>query len=494
MLGVREDPPHNGDKRFADRAWVENPLLRATMQSYLVSARWARRVLAETELPDVTRRKAEFAADVMLDALSPANVPWLNPTVLKEALDTGGLSVVRGFANLVEDVVQRGGRPKQVDTDPFVLGETIAATPGRVVLRNELIELIAYEPQTETVYEQPLVYSPAWINKYYVLDLAPGRSFIEHAVRAGFTVFAISYRDPDASMSDLLLDDYLRDGLFAAIDRAAEVSGSDVVNLLAVCMGGTLGMIGLAVLAARGEGARIGSATFLNALVDFSEPGQIGAFVDEPTIERIEERNRRRGYLSAEDMSGAFTLMRGNDLLWNYVVSNWYMGKQPPAFDILAWNDDSTRLPAAMHSQYLRACYLRNALVEPGAFEIDGTAVDLRAVETPLYVIGSENDHIAPWRSVYRTTGNVAGPARFVLARAGHIAGMVQPPGGRARFRVAAGDIAPADPDAWRESAELVEDSWWNDWVSWAGERSGARVAPPTLPEGEPAPGSYVRG
>jgi polyhydroxyalkanoate synthase len=362
------------------------------------------------------------------------------------------------------------------------------------VLRNDLIELIAYEPQTETVYERPIVYSPAWINKYYVLDLAPGRSFIEHAVRAGFTVFAISYRDPDASLSEVLLDDYLRDGLFAAIDRAAEVTGSDVVDLVAVCMGGTLAMIGLAVLAARGEGDRVGSATFLNALVDFSDPGQIGAFVDEPTIERIEQRNRRRGYLSAEDMSGAFTLMRGNDLLWNYVVSNWYMGARPPAFDILAWNEDATRLPAAMHSQYLRACYLDNALVEPGAFEIDGTAVDLGAVETPLYVLASENDHIAPWRSVYRTTNHVSGPARFVLARAGHIAGMVQPPGGRnARYRVAPGDAPPSEPDAWLEQALPVEGSWWDDWVEWAAARSGTRVAPPTLPDGRHAPGSYVR-
>jgi polyhydroxyalkanoate synthase len=295
-------------------------------------------------------------------------------------------------------------------------------------------------------------------------------------------------------MSELLLDDYLRDGLFAAIDRAAEVSGSDVVNLLAVCMGGTLATIGLAVLAARGEGGRVGSATLLNALVDFSDPGQIGAFVDEPTIERIERRNRRRGYLSAEDMSGAFTLMRGNDLLWNYVVSNWYMGKQPPAFDILAWNDDATRLPAAMHSQYLRACYLHNSVVEPGAFEIDGTAVDLGAVETQLYVLASENDHIAPWRGVYGTTNHVAGPARFVLARAGHIAGMVQPPGSRnARHRVAPGDAPPADPEAWLERAELVEGSWWDDWVEWAASQSGARVAPPSLPDGPRAPGSYVR-
>ncbi len=493
-LGVREEPliAPNGDRRFADRAWTENPGLRWVMESYLVTSRWAKRVLAETELEPETGRKAAFATDVMFDALAPPNIPYLNPAVLKEAFDTGGLSVVRGAANFVDDVANRGGRPKQVETEGFVLGETLAATPGRVVYRNDLIELLAYEPQTETVFAQPIVYSPAWINKYYVLDLAPGRSFIEHAVQAGFTVFAISYRNPDASMASLLLDDYLRDGLLAAIDQAAEASGSPVVNLVAVCMGGTLAAIALAVLAGRGAGERVGQATFVNALVDFTDPGPIGAFIDEGTASRIEQRNARRGYLSAEDLSSAFTLMRGNDLLWNYVVSNWYMGKQPPAFDILAWNDDGTRLPAAMHSQYLRTCYLANALTRPGLFTIDGTPVDLGAVETPLYVLGSEKDHIAPWGSAYMTTQHMAGEARFVLANSGHIAGIIQPPGGRSsRFRAREG--TPASPDAWLAGAELVEGSWWDDWVAWAGARSGERVAPPSLPEGAPAPGTYVR-
>jgi polyhydroxyalkanoate synthase len=481
----------NGDRRFADRAWTENPAFRGAMESYLVSARWTRRLLAGTELPEQTRRKAEFAVGVLLDALAPANVPWLNPSVLKEAFDTGGLSAAHGFANFLEDAVHRGGRPRQVDTSPFVLGETLAATPGRVVFRNDLIELLAYEPQTETAFGRPLVYSPPWINKYYVLDLAPGRSFIEHAVRAGFTVFAISYRNPDASMAALTLDDYLRDGLFAAIDRASTITGSPAVDLVCVCMGGTLAAVGLAVLAARGDQARIGAATLINSFVDFGEPGPIGAFVDEPTIERIERRNARRGFHSETDLGDVFTMMRGADLFWSYVVSNWLMGKQPPPFDILAWNEDSTRLPAAMHSQYLRACYLANALVEPGAFSIDGTPVDLGAVETPLYLVGSEKDHIVPWRGAYRTAGHVSGPARFVLARSGHIAGIVQPPGGTSRFRT--NDSLPDDPDVWLAGSAETAGSWWDDWVAWAGERAGARVAPPLLPDGPPAPGAYVR-
>jgi polyhydroxyalkanoate synthase len=494
LLGIREEPiaAPDGDRRFADRAWTENPAFRAAMESYLVAARWSRRVLADTALPAHTRLKAEFALDVLLDALAPANFPWLNPAVLKEAFDTGGLSSVQGLRNFADDLVHRGGRPRQVDTEPFVLGETLAATPGRIVLRNDLIELIGYEPQTETVYERPLVYSPAWINKYYVLDLAPGRSFLEHAVRAGHTVFAISYRNPDASMSEVRLDDYLRDGVLAAIGRAAEITGSPTVDLVSVCMGGTLAAATLGVLAGRGESPRIGTATFLNALVDFADPGQIGAFVDDKVIERIEARNARRGYLSETDMTDVFTLMRGNDLLWNYVVSNWLMGRQPPAFDVLAWNDDSTRLPAAMHSQYLRACYLDNALTRPGALVLDGTPIDLSAVETPVYVLGSEKDHIAPWRSAYATTRHLGGPARFVLASGGHIVGLVQPPGGRnPRFR--ASEITPDDPDAWLAGSEEAAGSWWDDWAAWAGARAGDRVAPPTMPAGPPAPGEYVR-
>ena len=337
-----------------------------------------------------------------------------------------------------------------------------------------------------------MVYSPPWINKYYVMDLAPGRSFIEYAVRHGFTVFAISYRNPDASMRDLTMDVYLRDGLFAALDRAQELTGAEKVGIEAVCLGGTLAVIALAVLAARGEAGRVGFASLNNTLVDFAEPGVLGVFTDEETIERIERRNRRRGFLDAHELGGTFTWLRGNDLVWTYVVSGWYMGKQPPAFDILAWNADATRLPATMHSQYLRACYLRNDLVEPGAFTIDGTEVDVSRVETPLYVLSAQNDHIAPWRSVYRTAQLVRGETRHVLTSGGHIAGMVNPPGPKASF-YRRPDLAP-DPDDWLAGAEKVEGSWWDDWVGWASERSGERVPPPSLPEGEPAPGSYVRG
>jgi len=495
LLGADGQPrvePDPGDRRFADRAWKENPFLRGAAESYLVASRWAERTLEEAALPEAKKRKARFVLRLLLDAAAPTNAVWLHPAVLKEAIDTGGLSVVRGFANFVEDVVRNGGLPRQVDAGAFEVGKTLAATPGRVVFRNDLIELIAYEPQTETVLAQPLLYSPPWVNKYYVMDLAPGRSFVEYAVREGFTVFAISYRNPDESMAGLRLDDYLRDGLLAALDEALSITGASRASVLGVCLGGTLTAMALGVLAGRGESGRIGSAALVNTLVDFSDPGEIAIFTDEQSIERIERRISRRGYLKASEMASSFTWMRGNDLVWSYVVSSWGMGKRPPPFDILAWNADGTRLPAAMHSQFLRACYLENRLAN-GSLELDGTPVDLTRVETPLYVLGCERDHIAPWRTAYQTTQLVSGERRFVLGASGHIAGMVAPPDS-AKASHWVNEEPSADPERWLREAERRTGSWWEDWAAWASGRSGERVAPPELPDGEPAPGRYVRG
>jgi poly[(R)-3-hydroxyalkanoate] polymerase subunit PhaC len=496
VIGDGGDPvaaPDPADRRFADRAWRENPALRAVLGGYVVSARTARRLLDDADVPDDVRRKASLVLEAALDALAPSNAPWLNPRAVKELYDTGGLSAWRGLANAVDDVLHNGGRPRQFDATGLEVGVTLAATPGRVVFRNELIELLAYEPQTETVFEQPVLYSPAWINKYYVLDLAPGRSFIEHAVRSGLTVFAISYRNPDASMSALRLDDYLRDGLLAALDQVSELTGSPRVNLVSVCIGATLTAAALAVLAARGQSDRVGWATMNVGLVDFGEPGGAGAFTDADAIERMERRAERRGFFSGEDIAGPFNLMRTNEFFWNYVVSNWYLGRKPARFDILAWNSDQMRLPARMHAAFLRASYLENRLVRPGALELDGTPVDLRLVHTPLYVMASETDHIAPWRSVYRTTQVLSGRHRFVLASGGHIAGMISPPGNaKGAYRV--GSRLPRGADAWYAAARLHEGSWWEDWVAWATARSGGRGAPPSLPAGPPAPGSYVHG
>ena len=484
--------PETGDRRFGDRAWRTNPVLRGVLGSYLTTSRWAHRTLDELGLPEETRNKAHFGLGLLLDALAPSNLPWVNPEVVKEAYDTGGMSVVKGSARFLEDVASNGGRPREVDRSAFELGLDLAATPGRVVFRNELIELLAYEPQSALVHAEPIVYVPPWINKYYLMDMAPERSWIEYAVREGFTVFAISWRNADESMAALTLDDYLRDGLFAALDRAAELTGSERVNLVGVCVGGTLTAIALAVLAARGQGARVGWAALLNTLVDFGDPGEIGVFTDEAAIARIEERITARGYMAPEELGGPFMLMKANDLVWRYVVSSWHMGQAPEPFDLLAWNADGTRLPATMHSQYLRGCYLENGLARPGGLEIDGVPVDMAAVETPLYVLGSQADHIVPWRSSYRTTGLVGGETFYRLSSGGHIAGLVNPPGGK-KARFWASEEHPEDPDAWQVGAEERSGSWWQDWATWAGERSGARVAPPDLPAGEAAPGAYVR-
>lgn len=482
-----------GDRRFADPAWQGNPFLAGLMEAYLTSAAWAKDLLESVDLDDLTRRKARFALGVITDSLAPSNAPWLNPEVAKEAIDTGGMSLARGARNLVDDLRHNGGWPSQVDREAFTLGENLAATAGRVVLRNELIELIAYEPQTELVHAEPILFSPPWINKYYIMDLAPGRSLVEFAVQQGFTVFMISYRDGDRSMADLTMDDYLRLGLMSALERVEELTGAPRVNLLGLCLGGTMGMLGLAHLAARKESHRVGWATLTNTLVDFADAGDLRAFTDEKTIVYLEKLMRKTGYLEASRMTGTFDWLRGNDLIWNYVISDWFMGRKAPAFDILAWNADSTRMPAEMHSQYLRACYLENKLVSPGAFTIGGHPIDFGQVHNPLWVLGAEADHVTPWRATYRTTQLVGGDARFTLTSSGHIAGVVNPPDSPKSVRWVRDDCPP-DAEDWRAGARQLQGSWWLDWLEWASSRSGDMVPPPNLPDGDPAPGVYVRG
>jgi polyhydroxyalkanoate synthase len=488
------DPLAPGDNRFSDRAWQENAFMRAVAETYLNTAAWAGELVEAAAAPDRVRRQARFSLRMALDAAAPTNLPWANPAVIKEAYDTGGRSLIAGLANFLDDVAHNGGRPRQVDSSGFEVGRNMAATPGRVVFRNRLIELLAYEPQTELVHAQPILCSPPWINKFYIMDLAPGRSFVEYAVQHGFTVFMISYRNPDASMAETTWDDYLRLGLLAAIDQVRLLSGSEVVNLVGLCLGGTMSTVGLAYLAARGQGERVGWMTVTNTLVDFSIPGDLGVFADEAGIAKLERAMRKRGFLDGSSLAQTFDWLRGNDLVWNYVVSNWYMGRKPPAFDLLAWNGDGTNLPSAMHSQYLRACYLDNLLVERDAFSIAGTSIDLGRIRQPLYVLGAEADHITPWRGTYLTTQSVGGETRYTLSSSGHIAGIVNPPGNAKAGYWTGPARRGLSADDWRAGAEQVKGSWWDHWVTWAAARSGAMVAPPRLPEGESAPGSYVRG
>ena len=495
--GLAAEPPvpAGNDKRFADRTWTDNPVFFAIRQAYLASGRLADDVLAAGAGDAVADAKARLAAGFLLDALAPTNFLATNPAAIKRALETGGMSVLAGAGNFVSDVLTNGGRPRQVDTSPFRIGENLAATPGKVVFRNDLMELIQYAPQTPEVRAVPVLASPPWINKYYIMDLAPGRSFLEWAIQHERTVFAISYRNPDSSMRGVTLDDYLVHGPREALDVIGEITGAPKIDIIGLCLGGALTGMLAAYLNAKGD-HRIGSITLLNTMLDYSEPGVLGAFTDEKTVAGLERQMADKGFLEASDMSGTFDLLRANDLIFNYVVTNWLMGQNPPPFDILAWNGDSTRLPAAMHSFYLRSLYLRNELAR-GEMELAGQHLSLSDVTNDTYVVGAVNDHIVPWRASYKTCGLLGGTVRYVLSSGGHIAGIVNPPGPKARYET--NDHAPADAEEWRAAAAKHDGSWWEDWASWAGERAGARVKPPGMgssqyPPAGDAPGEYVLG
>ena len=488
-------PADPGDRRFADPSWADDPGYFALRQGYLAARRLGEDLLTAGRGEPLTDQKARLAVGLAFDALAPTNFLATNPAAVKRALETGGGSVLAGAGNFLDDLVRNGGRPRQVDAAPFELGRNLATTPGNVVFRNELMELIQYAPQTRQVHAVPLLASPPWINKYYVMDLAPGRSFIEWAVNHRRTVFAISYRNPDASMSGVTLDDYLIYGPRTALDVIGDITGSATVDIVGLCLGGALSAMLAAYLAETGD-SRIGSLTLLNTLLDYTEPGTLGAFSDEQTVSRLEADMTRTGVMDGSAMALTFDMLRANDLIFNYVVSNWLMGQDPPAFDILAWNADSTRLPAAMHSFYLRSLYVRNELAR-GDLELAGERLSLAAVTSDTYMVGAVNDHIVPWPSSYRSTGLLGGSVRYVLSSGGHIAGIVNPPGPKSWYEV--GQHCPDQPTQWREAASRHSGSWWEDWAAWAGARASRLVPPPPTgsaryPALGEAPGDYVRG
>jgi poly[(R)-3-hydroxyalkanoate] polymerase subunit PhaC len=482
------------DRRFADPAWEDNPAFWAIRRAYLAWREYALGLVRIADLDPMDAGKAELAMEVIADALAPTNFAVSNPAVIKRALDTGGRSLIDGARNFVDDLRHNGGRPRQVDTAPFEIGRNLAATPGKVVYRSPLIEVLQYLPQTDRVFEVPLLCSPPWINKYYVMDLAPGRSFVEWAVKHGHTVFAISYRNPDASMAHTTMDDYLIHGPRAALDVICEITGQPKVDVVGLCLGGALTMMTACYLD-EVKDDRINTITLLNTMVDFAEPGVLGRFTDEATVAKLERSMARRGYLDGGQMAGTFDLLRANDLIFNYVVSNWLLGQRPPAFDILAWNADSTRMPAAMHSFYLRSCYIHNQLAK-GEMELAGQRLDLKDVDQDLYIVAAINDHIVPWTSSYQTIKHVSGDTRFVLSSGGHIAGIVNPPSPKAWYLTA--DRNPLSSDEWRAAAQRQQGSWWDDWAWWAGERAGGHISPPPVgsdrhPILGDAPGEYIR-
>ncbi len=484
-----------GDKRFADPAYADNPLYFLLAQEYLLSGQLVTELLDAAALETVQDTKARFAATFIHDALAPTNTLLGNPAALREAFDTGGKSVVRGAKNMLDDLLHNGGWPSQVDSSGFEVGVNMAATPGVVVYRSDLIELIQYTPQSEKVHSVPLLFCPPWINKYYIMDLAPGKSLIEWAVQHGHTCFAISYRNPDASMRDLGFEDYLRQGPLDAVRVVREITGAAEVNTVSVCLGGTLTAIALAQNAAISDRS-IKSATFLNTHTDFTVPGALGIFTDEATVAGLEKQMAKDGFLDSDKMSHTFDALRANDLVFSYVVNNWLLGKKPPAFDLLVWNKDSTRMPAKMHSQYLRSCYLNNEFAR-GEFEVDGHRLQPGRVDIDTYVLAAVDDHIVPWISGYKTTQLFGGDNRFVLSTSGHIAGIVNPPNPKAKHWT--NNDHPADPQDWKDGAELQAGTWWEDWTPWIAKQGGPKIKAPRKPGSkdhppiEAAPGSYVR-
>ena len=483
-----------GDRRFADVTWQQNPAFFALRATYLAACTLGEDVLEAGAGDRVRDPKARLAYRFVADSLAPTNFLLTNPAALRRAGETGGRSVVSGAANFVGDLMSNGGRPRQVDNSSFEVGRNLAATPGKVVFRNDLMELIQYAPQTEQVHAVPLLAIPPWINKYYVMDLAPGRSFLEWAVQHERTVFVISYRNADATMRDVSMDDYLARGPRAAMDVIGEITGASTVDLAGLCIGGAMTAMTAAYLAQE-KPARVGSLTLLNTLLDYRDPGALGAFTDERSVARLEKQMARSGFLDGDTMAGTFDALRPNELIFNYVVSNWLLGKDPPAFDILSWNTDSTRLPARTHGFYLRSLYVKNLLAR-GELELDGRLLKLGEVTGDSYVVGAINDHIVPWTASYEATRLLGGEVRYVLTSGGHIAGIVNPPRPKSWYEVAEENAAKAAD--WRSSATRHVGSWWEDWTGWASGRAGSLVSPPPMgsaghpPLGD-APGEYVR-
>jgi len=490
--------PEPGDRRFSAREWRDNPYYDYLRQSYLLASRYLQDLVESAPLEGEAKERARFAARQWIDAMSPANFAATNPAALREAIETRGESLTRGLANLLADVQK--GRISQTDEAAFEVGRNLAASKGEVVYENELVQLIQYAPLTGEVFERPLVMVPPCINKFYVLDLQQENSFVRHGVESGHTVFMVSWRNVGPAQGHLGWDDYLEQGLFAALRTARDISGADKVNALGFCVGGTLLGAALAVLANKSDDL-VASATFLAAMLDFQDTGQIGLLVDEASVAAREASIGQRGVLPGSELAFVFSSLRANDLVWPYVVNNYLMGGRPAAFDILYWNADSTNLPGPMYCYYLRNTYLENRLKEPGALTNCGVPVDLGTISMPIFVLATREDHIVPWRSAYRTINHVRSCDKtFVLGASGHIAGIVNPAAKKRRSHwVSAGRSFPQEPEAWLAGATEVPGSWWTCWSEWLGARAGKRRAAPKKAGNrkyrpiEPAPGRYVK-
>jgi len=505
MMGGEAEPvvtPDADDRRFRDASWNENDVFDYIKQSYLLTSRWMQSTVAGIEgLEAKDAQKVDFYTRQFVEALSPSNFVMTNPQVVAATAESGGENLINGLKNLLEDLDEDTGRLniRMTDDDAFEVGVNIAESPGKVVFRNDLMELIQFTPSTKTVRQAPLLVIPPWINKYYILDLRKENSFIKWSVDQGHTVFVISWVNPDTTLAKKTFDDYMLDGPLAALGAIEAATGERKINAVGYCIGGTLLSATLAYMAAKKDD-RIASATFFTTMIDFEDAGELGVFIDEEQISILEQKMDDKGYLEGTHMASTFNMMRGNDLIWSFVVNNYLLGKDPLPFDLLYWNADSTRMPAAMHSFYLRKMYMENKLVQPGGITLDGVGLDLRKIKVPSYVISTQDDHIAPWRSTYAAVNLYSGPVRFVLSASGHIAGIVNPPAsGKYCHWTNDGKKAPKTPDAWLKSAKRHDGSWWPDWDKWAKRHAGKKAVAARAPgKGNHkalcnAPGEYVK-
>lgn len=493
--------PEKTDKRFKDEEWEQHFLFDFIKQSYLIAARHIHDTVCCVDgLDEQTQKKVNFYTRQYIDALSPSNFAITNPEVFRETVKSHGQNLLKGLNNLLRDVEEGGGnlRVKMTDTTAFELGKNVATTPGKVVFQTEMMQLLQYTPSTDKVLKKPLLIVPPWINKFYILDLREKNSYIKWCVDQGHTVFVISWVNPDERLAEKSFDAYVKEGVIAALDAIEQQTGEKEVNAVGYCLGGTLLATTLAYLAAKRQ-KRIASATFFTTMTDFTDPGELGVFIDEGQVSSLEKKMFERGYLEGSEMAGTFNMLRANDLIWSFVVNNYLLGKDPFPFDLLYWNSDSTRMPATMHSFYLRKMYMENRLIEPGGIEIDGTPIDLGKIKVPCYFISTIEDHIAPWKSTYMGARRFGGPVRFVLGGSGHIAGIVNPPAAnKYGYWVNPAAKLPETAEAWFEGAQQHPGSWWTDWQAWVTGHDAAQVEPRDPARGklkalEEAPGSFVK-
>ena len=495
--------PGKGDNRFRDEDWQNHFLFDYLKQSYLIASRDIHdAVLQVKDLPEDSRRKIDFYTRQYLDAMAPSNFALTNPQVLRETMQSGGQNLIKGFNNLLGDL-ERGKGELRISMTPekaFKLGGNVATTPGKVVFQNDLMQLIQYEPLTAEVYRKPLLIIPPWINKYYILDLRENNSYIRWALEQGHSVFVVSWVNPDNRHAAKTFDDYMLEGPLAAFDAIEKATGEKSINAIGYCLGGTVLACALAYMAAKGQTGRVASATYFVSMLDFSVPGDLGVFADEAQINALERKmDERGGYMEGAEMATTFNMLRANDLIWSFVINNYLLGKEPFPFDLLYWNSDSTRMPARMHSFYLRNMYLKNALIQPGGIKLAGVPIDLGAIRVPAYFISTAEDHIAPWKSTYKGARllSKASDVKFVLGGSGHIAGIINPPAAK-KYGYWTNAQLPEDAEAWQKAAEWHTGSWWPDWQNWVDALNGPEKVPARKPgDGglkviEDAPGTYA--